>query len=721
MATSVGLNFRLTAAVENFEKSMSEVNKKLGQIEKSSKQTATGMKLLAGIEVGKLLLKGLSQLYGMLKSGVSTLVSWSKQVSALADSIGKLSDATGMAEEPLQVFQQLANYNGISSDKLGEAVKRMTKRLAEAKMGFGEALPALERLGLNVDELASMKPEQAFLKIGNAIGQLPQKGEQAAAAFKIFSDQGLAMVPMFKDMEKNAKATADEMLSLGQILSGSQIDAIESMNDSFTKVFSTAKKIGAQVLAAFAPAIQEANERLLEFVQNFQFKGRTGGQAFVSYVVQAFAEATKILLDWAERFAQALVDVGAVFMRAAEFFLSAADTLTKYLPGPGPEHELGGGGGGGGWGDEDGPARLLDRLADSAGAAADALSATEVDFSTLRGTLDTVGASVESFGSESDSTAAILAGFFDDAKLYQFEAMVKAATAAKDAFVSLGDYLPSFEQVAGKTADAIGQLGDPSKVVKSSLDYLNDAAVNVAFRFGITRKQIEDFGATLSYSKSLTAQFGETAGSFTQALSNALANGPTAVVNGLNSLAGGLLSVLEPLGYTRDKIIQLGRAAEAHKNFKQTLIDNAMSDWDSVAKQRLQYYIKQGANPFAAFHEMYKQRNAMLEQVTKKANEAENKWIQATGGLTGQMEITTEGVKAAGEKLGEKLADAGEAAMEAFEGVKDFFGGMFDGSGDGVMPELEELKPELERQTSTLDGILDAAKGFGANFVLASF
>lgn len=697
MATSVGLNFRLTAAVENFEKSMSEVNKKLGQIEKSSKQTATGMKLLAGIEIGKLLLNGLSKVYGMLKSGISTLVSWSKEASALADAIGKLSDATGMAEEPLQVFQQLANYNGISSDKLGEAVKRMTKRLAEAKMGFGEALPALERLGLNVDELASMKPEQAFLKIGNAIGQLPQKGEQAAAAFKIFSDQGLAMVPMFKDMEKNAKATADEMLSLGMILSGSQIDAIESMNDSFTKVFATAKKIGAQVLAAFAPAIQEANENLLEFIKNFEYQGLTGGQAFVGFAADTLAKVVDGLAKVFDWFINLFAGVAESVLQASAMMLDGLSQLAAMTHGADSDLSVG-----------------LTNMSLKADHAATQLGKFESNVSAVISPL-------LDFGSHATDAGDKIRKFFDDAKLYQFESMTEAATAAKDAFLSLGNYLPSFEQVAGKTADAIGMLSDPSTAVKSGFDYLNNAAVDVAFRFGITRKQIEDFGATLSYSKSLTAQFGETAGSFTQTLSNALANGPAAVVNGLNSLAGGLLDVLEPLGYTRDKIKQLGKAAEAHKNFKQTLIDNAMADWDSVAKQRLQYYIKQGANPFAAFHEMYKQRNAMLEQVTKQADAAENKWIQATGGLTGQMEITTDGIKAAGEKLGEKLADAGEAAMEAFEGVKDFFGGMFDGSGDGMMPELEELKPELERQTSTLDGILEAAKGFGANFVLASF
>ncbi len=109
MATSVGLNFRLTAAVDKFESSMRDVEHRLGGIEKNSKKTARGMKLLAAIEVGRSVLNGLSGLFNIFKGGVSQVTQFASEAAAAADAIGKLSSSTGMAHEPLQVLTRVAD------------------------------------------------------------------------------------------------------------------------------------------------------------------------------------------------------------------------------------------------------------------------------------------------------------------------------------------------------------------------------------------------------------------------------------------------------------------------------------------------------------------------------------------------------------------------------------------------------------------------------------
>jgi hypothetical protein len=333
MSTSVGLNFRLTAAVDKFEASMRDVEKRLGGIESATQQTAKGMRILAAIEVGRTIIGGLSAVGDMMKSVASSATAMFNASRETTDAIGKLSAATGTAHEPLQVFQRIAEENGISGDKLGEALKRMTKRLAEAKLGFGEALPALDRLGLNVEELASMSPEQAFVKIGAAIGQLPQKGDQAAAAFKIFSDQGLAMVPMFADLGANVKSTAKEMLELGQVLSGTQIKNVEVMNDRFLDVVRTVTKLRDQIVANIAPALTAMADDALALVKAFEYNGNTGGQALANYLTEAFLNGAKVLADWAEWILNGLKDFLSGFSKVIGDLLMAMSGLADWLPG----------------------------------------------------------------------------------------------------------------------------------------------------------------------------------------------------------------------------------------------------------------------------------------------------------------------------------------------------------------------------------------------------
>jgi hypothetical protein len=313
MATSVGLNFRLTAAVENFEKSMADVNRKLGQIDKSSRSTASGMKLLAGIEVGKLLVGGLTKVAGLASSAASSIIGFANSARDTADKIGKLASQTGMAVEPLQVLQQIAEYSGLSLDSFRSAAQKMSRSLGDASNGVGTAGASLKRMGLDLNELLKMSPSQQFMVIGEAIASIEDPAKRSAEAAAIFGRNGMTMIPMFKDLTKVAKETGDEMLSLGQVLSTDQVRNIEAMNDSFVTVQQTAKKIGTQVLANFAPALTAANDALMEMVKNFEYEGATGGQG-----------VAKLLTDGLFAGARSMAE-------ALDAFLGGFDTTTSVM------------------------------------------------------------------------------------------------------------------------------------------------------------------------------------------------------------------------------------------------------------------------------------------------------------------------------------------------------------------------------------------------------
>lgn len=665
MATAVGMNFKMTASIAKFQASMDKVEEKLKNIERSGKQTASGMKLLAGIEVGKLLVSGLTSVFGIMKSGVSTVTQFASEAAAAADAIGKLASSTGMAHEPLQVFQKLAEENGISGDKLGEAVKRMTKRLAEAKMGFGEALPALERLGLNVEELASMRPEQAFLKIGAAIGQLPQKGDQAAAAFKIFSDQGLAMVPMFANLEANVKDTADEMLSLGQILSGTQIKNIEAMNDAFADVKRTAFQIGTQVLANFAPAITKANEQLLEFIKNFEYQGLTGGQGLVQFASDALGKVVKALASAFDRFLN-------LFMSTVHSLLEALDSF---------------------------------------------LAGVSVALAPLIGAEASAG--ILNAAMQVDHFARSLEGFNSNVRGFVDESLQNLKGASNDAADNLRD-LGAGTDLSTKQIEKMmtGGMG-----AAEAMDVLASGVRDTA---GVVSINLRSLGAaTERATRSL--DISGPAGLVKNALS-ALVAAPTAAASGLSGLAQGFLDVLAPLGYTRDRIIELGNAANMAKDFRTDIFNKHMSAWDQKAVMIRDRLISNGMNAFDANYLMMQDRAREVAAVNKHLDGLMGDHLKKIGGLSQNTEQAGKAVADAGKVLGEKLSGAATTAAEWATGLAkdagDWLGGLF-GGGEGdagpTIPEPETTLPELQRQSGTLDGILTAVQGFGANFVQATF
>jgi len=661
MATSVGLNFRLTAAVDKFEASMRDVEKRLGGIEKASGQTASGMKLLAGIEVGKLLVSGLSTVFSIMKSGVSTVTQFASQAAAAADAIGKLSSSTGMAHEPLQVFQKLAAENGISGDKLGEAVKRMTKRLAEAKMGFGEALPALERLGLNVEELASMRPEQAFLKIGAAIGQLPQKGDQAAAAFKIFSDQGLAMVPMFANLEANVKDTAAEMLSLGQILSGTQIKNIEAMNDAFKDVKRTAFQIGTQVLANFAPMITKANEQLLEFIKNFEYNGLTGGQGIVQFASDQLGIVVQGLAEGFDKFMNIFTSTVKMLLEALDSFLAGLSVAVAPFV--------------------------------SAEASAGILNAAM---------------KVDHFAASLEGVSSNVSGFVDGALRNLQDAGGEAAKQLE--MLGIGTEL-STKQIKELSTGGMDATSAMSSLTAGLMESANVVPISLKDLGSATQRAV----ASLDISGPA---------SLVKDGLSALIAAPTVAASGLSGLAQGFLDVLAPLGYTKEKILELGKAASIAKDFRSDLFDKHMAAWDQQATMVRDRLISNGMNAFEANYLMMQERSKETALVNQELDRLMNDHLKKIGGLN----ENTDQVGQAAIVLGEKLTGAAKTASTWLEdltsGASNWWDGLWggeEGSGGPQMPESEQTLPELQRQTETLDGILEAAKEFGASFVLASF
>ncbi|MBL6910627.1 MAG: hypothetical protein ISR34_09415 [Pirellulales bacterium] len=328
MANSIGLNMKMTASISQFQKQMSAVGDKLQSIEKHSKSTAKGMQLLAAIEVGKLAVKGLSSLAGMFRSAASSAKVFFDSNRQAIDALGKMSDSTGIGAESLQVLGRIAEEQGVPLTALSGGFGRMNKRLAEANQGFGEALKPLQSMGFNISALAALKPEQQFLAITKAIAKLPTHGQKAAMAFKIFSDQGLQLFPMFDGLEEKVAATSKEMNDLGQILSTKQVDAVESMNDAMHRVQETATKLGQQVLSSFAPMIEKANTALLQFVKNFKFDGEIGGVAIAKFLVQGFKQGVVLLAKWADSF---YVGLKTFAKAASAILLPIASSLNDFV------------------------------------------------------------------------------------------------------------------------------------------------------------------------------------------------------------------------------------------------------------------------------------------------------------------------------------------------------------------------------------------------------
>lgn len=291
MATSSKITADFTSDTSGMQKGVANI---AGMFNKLTKTSAKTQKALSRMSSGISFLAFDRMAQYALSAGRALKSLVTNTVSSI-DALGKLSISTGLTEENLQALFYAAEKTGTSQVTLSSALGRMNKRLAEASQGFGEALPALERMGLSIEDLMKKSPDQQFQAIAEAIALLPTAGERAAAAFKIFSDQGLQMLPMIEQMAIDSEKFRKELEAFGGILTEDQVQSATRLNDAMTDVYTIFKSITKQVAANLSPAISGMLETFTEFVS--KVGGANIGKSISEGVLDAVQFAARIA-DW---------------------------------------------------------------------------------------------------------------------------------------------------------------------------------------------------------------------------------------------------------------------------------------------------------------------------------------------------------------------------------------------------------------------------------------
>jgi hypothetical protein len=85
----------------------------------------------------------------------------------------------------------------VQFSSLSIGIQRLTRRIGEiAKLGVGEAKPAIEALGLSVEELVNLRADEQFELILDALGGVANASERAALAMKFFDVEGVALLQL---------------------------------------------------------------------------------------------------------------------------------------------------------------------------------------------------------------------------------------------------------------------------------------------------------------------------------------------------------------------------------------------------------------------------------------------------------------------------------------------------------------------------------------------
>jgi len=272
-----------------------------------------------------------------------TLKSWADAGSAIQD----MSTRTGVATETLSKLKYVGELADVSFEEMGNAFKFMGRNLDEATTsGTGPAADALTRLGLSITDIAMMNPEQQFLAIAGAIGQVESANTRTALSMDIFGRSGSSLLTIMMQGKDAIAAQMAEAEKLGLVYDTEGAASAEAFGDSLDTLNAAMRgvviSIGpmiAQIVEDLVPAITSAVAGIQKWVSEneplvlglIKWGGGIGivltalGPLLIA--LGSFLMAGSAIIGAVGSIAGALGGLGAIFSAAATGVAAAAAAI----------------------------------------------------------------------------------------------------------------------------------------------------------------------------------------------------------------------------------------------------------------------------------------------------------------------------------------------------------------------------------------------------------
>ncbi|MCL2646108.1 MAG: phage tail tape measure protein [Phycisphaerales bacterium] len=194
------------------------------------------------------------------------LVASAKVFAEMGDRIAKASARTGVSVETISELGYAAEMSGASLEILEGSLRRMQKTIIAAAEGGKSATEALAKLGLTVDDLRGLSPDEQFKLIADRLSQIKSPAFKAAVAMELFGRAGTQLLPMMSNGAAGIEALQQQARALGLTMSTEDALAAAALKDTFTVLWKVLKQGVFVIGSALAPTLKAVSEWIIDTV-----------------------------------------------------------------------------------------------------------------------------------------------------------------------------------------------------------------------------------------------------------------------------------------------------------------------------------------------------------------------------------------------------------------------------------------------------------------------
>jgi hypothetical protein len=233
------------SAVDKTRRAFDSANKNLSGLDKAASAISKRM-VAVGAAAGL-----------VVASAGAAFANLTRQSFATIDSLGKTADKIGLTTEALAGLRHAGELTGVAQNTLDQALQRVTRRVAEAAKGTGEAKGALQELGIDAKKLVNLPLDVQMGIIADQMNLVENQADRVRLSMKLFDSEGVALVNTLKLGSSGLANAAIE--AEGFRLAVSRIDAqkIEDANDAISRLGAAIKGLANSVAVSIAPIVEE--------------------------------------------------------------------------------------------------------------------------------------------------------------------------------------------------------------------------------------------------------------------------------------------------------------------------------------------------------------------------------------------------------------------------------------------------------------------------------
>ncbi len=212
-------------------------------------------------------LRSIGVKFGALGSAALTFLGGTvKAFTDMGDSLDEMSARTGVSVETLSELGYAAELAGADLEALEAGLRKMQRTIGDAATGSESAVEALSRLGLTVEDILKLNPEQQFKLIADRLSKITDPTLRAALAMEVFGKTGTRLLPLIQDGAKGLEEYQRQARALGLTVSTETAKDAALLDDTLRSLWRVLKQSAFTIGAALAATIQELAEAVTRVV-----------------------------------------------------------------------------------------------------------------------------------------------------------------------------------------------------------------------------------------------------------------------------------------------------------------------------------------------------------------------------------------------------------------------------------------------------------------------